>query len=72
MPVFGDDARAKAIASGLVEATGFDVLDAGDLAGLWRRQPGTPAYCTELTRDALLVALTSRIRTVQRTTATKQ
>ncbi|WCK69071.1 NADPH-dependent F420 reductase [Agrobacterium tumefaciens] len=57
IPVAGDDARGKAIASKLVNETGFDALDAGDLANSWRQQPGTPAYCTELAlpelRDAL-------------------
>lgn len=57
IPVAGDDLHAKAVASELVNETGFDTLDAGDLANSWRQQPGTPAYCTELTlpelRDAL-------------------
>lgn len=60
IPIAGDDARATTIASGLVNDAGFDVVDAGDLAGSWRQQPGTPAYCTELTlpelRDALSTA----------------
>ncbi|WHU04302.1 prephenate dehydrogenase/arogenate dehydrogenase family protein [Sphingomonas sp. NIBR02145] len=60
VPVAGDDARTKAIASGLVNETGFDALDAGVLADSWQQQPGTPAYCTELTlpelRDALSAA----------------
>lgn len=57
IPVAGDDAQAKAIARQLVDEAGFDTLDAGGLAHSWRQQPGTPAYCTELTlpelRDAL-------------------
>lgn len=57
IPVAGDDVHAKTVASELVSETGFDTLDAGDLANSWRQQPGTPAYCTELTlpelRDAL-------------------
>ncbi len=57
IPIAGDDADAKAIASELVEAAGFDPLDAGDLAGSWRQQPGTPAYCTELTLAELQEAL---------------
>jgi predicted dinucleotide-binding enzyme len=57
MPVAGDDARAKAVASELVDTAGFDPVDAGDLAGSWRQQPGTPAYCTELTKDELRAAL---------------
>lgn len=57
LPVAGDDAKAKATAMALVEATGFDAFDAGTLADSWRQQPGTPAYCTELTRDELEAAL---------------
>ncbi|KPU60419.1 NADP oxidoreductase coenzyme F420-dependent domain protein [Pseudomonas fluorescens] len=37
--------------------TGFDALDAGALVDSWRQQPGTPAYCTELTGDELTPAL---------------
>jgi predicted dinucleotide-binding enzyme len=57
IPVAGDDPRGKAVAITLVNAAGFDALDAGDLAGSWRQQPGTPAYCTELTMDDLRAAL---------------
>lgn len=60
IPVAGDDAQAKAVARKLVDEAGFDTLDAGGLADSWRQQPGTPAYCTELTlaelRDALSAA----------------
>lgn len=57
MPVAGDDAAAKAVAQKLVDDAGFDPLDAGDLAASWRQQPGTPAYCTELTLSELKAAL---------------
>jgi predicted dinucleotide-binding enzyme len=57
LPVAGDDPDAKAIAMKLVEDTGFDALDAGPLATSWRQQPGTPAYCTELTAAELTAAL---------------
>ena len=46
----------------LVEATGFDALDAGSLSDSWRQQPGTPAYCTELTANELKSALQSADR----------
>lgn len=57
VPVAGDDAKAKAIALSLVEATGYDALDSGSLIDSWRQQPGTPAYCTELSVDELKLAL---------------
>jgi predicted dinucleotide-binding enzyme len=53
VPVAGDDLKAKAIAMELVEATGFDALDSGSLGDSWCQQPGTPAYCTELTTKEL-------------------
>jgi len=59
IPVAGDDAEAKATAMQLVGTTGFDALDAGTLAESWRQQPGTPAYCTELTQKELQSALAS-------------
>ncbi|KZS50988.1 NADPH-dependent F420 reductase [Rhizobium anhuiense] len=57
LPVAGDDPEKKALVMELVEATGFDPIDAGSLAASWRQQPGTPAYCTELTADELKTAL---------------
>jgi 8-hydroxy-5-deazaflavin:NADPH oxidoreductase len=60
LPLAGDDPHGKAVAAKLVDAAGFDPLDAGVLAESWRQQPGTPAYCTELSlpelRDALRAA----------------
>jgi predicted dinucleotide-binding enzyme len=57
LPVAGDDINAAAIAQDLVEDTGFIALAAGNLEDSWRQQPGTPAYCTELTLPELKVAL---------------
>lgn len=57
MPVAGDDERGKEIASKLVDDAGFDPVDAGSLASSWRQQPGTPAYCTELSSTELPEAL---------------
>lgn len=59
IPIAGDNTKAKLTFMQLVEATGFDALDAGTLAESWRQQPGTPAYCTELTLDDLKSALAS-------------
>lgn len=57
LPIAGDDSSAKAIASDLVDLTGFDAVDSGNLANSWRQQPGTPAYCTELPAPVLREAL---------------
>lgn len=57
IPVASDDEKGKTIAMQLVDATGFDAIDAGMLAQSWRQQPGTPAYCTELTAAELAAAL---------------
>lgn len=37
-----------------MQLVGFDAVDAGTLADSRRQQPGTPAYCTELTADGLI------------------
>lgn len=57
LPVAGDNVIAVAIAQRLVEDTGFDALATGGLEGSWRQQPGTPAYCTELTLPELTSAV---------------
>jgi hypothetical protein len=62
IPVAGDDLKAKATTMELVEDTGFDALDSGSLSDSWRQQPGTPAYCTELTTNQLKAALRSADR----------
>ncbi|MDK3022710.1 NAD(P)-binding domain-containing protein [Cupriavidus taiwanensis] len=57
MSVYGDDAVAKKTVVGLINDLGFDGIDAGPLAESWRQQPGSPAYCTELTAPELMEAL---------------
>jgi 8-hydroxy-5-deazaflavin:NADPH oxidoreductase len=57
LSVAGDDVRAKQVVLGLIDALGFDGLDAGKLADSWRQQPGTPAYCRDLDADGLTAAL---------------
>ncbi|WTZ46527.1 NAD(P)-binding domain-containing protein [Streptomyces sp. NBC_01390] len=57
LPVAADSPRERDLAMALVEDTGFDAFDAGPLAESWRQQPGTPAYCTDLTRQELPDAL---------------
>ncbi|MBK1663379.1 NADP oxidoreductase [Rhodospirillum rubrum] len=62
LPVAGDDGEGKAIAIALLDAFGFDALDAGPLSQGWRFERGTPAYCVALTRDALEKTLAATTR----------
>jgi predicted dinucleotide-binding enzyme len=57
LPYAGDDAAAKATVATLIDALGFDPVDAGGLDESWRQQPGTPAYGADLGADALRRAL---------------
>ncbi len=62
MSVYGDDAIGKTKVIGLIDDLGFDGIDAGPLAESWRQQPGTPAYCTELTAPELRAALDRAVK----------
>ncbi|WP_225823008.1 NADPH-dependent F420 reductase [Streptomyces naphthomycinicus] len=44
LPVAGDDEAAKRTVRDLIDALGFDTVDAGTIADSWRQQPGTPVY----------------------------
>ena len=57
LPVAGDSPPAKATVMRLVDELGFDPVDDGGLEDSWRQQPGTPAYCCDLTAEALRRAL---------------
>jgi 8-hydroxy-5-deazaflavin:NADPH oxidoreductase len=57
LPVAGDEGKARQMVIALLDAMGFDGVDAGPLAESWRQQPGTPAYCTDLNREKLQDAL---------------
>ncbi|MGI4821556.1 MAG: NADPH-dependent F420 reductase [Janthinobacterium lividum] len=59
LPVAGDEATAKQKVMALVEELGFDAIDAGSLQASWRQQPGTPAYCTDMSAAELLPQLAS-------------
>lgn len=62
LPVAGDDARGKSMLLELVDALGFDGVDAGPLAESWRQQPGTPVYCTDLDAERVRRALAAADR----------
>ncbi|EEA04087.1 NADP oxidoreductase coenzyme F420-dependent [Burkholderia sp. H160] len=59
--VAGDNPASKRIVMALVNATGFDPVDAGSLEESWRQQPSTPAYCcdygAEMMRNGLAAAI---------------
>jgi 8-hydroxy-5-deazaflavin:NADPH oxidoreductase len=55
--IAGDNEEHKKVVAQLVDQTGFDTVDGGNLAESWRQQPGTPAYCTELNEAELKQAL---------------
>ena len=57
IPVAGDDEAAKETVSELVDALGFDPVDAGSLADSRRQEPGTPVYGADLRADAAREAL---------------
>jgi 8-hydroxy-5-deazaflavin:NADPH oxidoreductase len=57
IPVAADAGGSRNLGMALVEQTGFDAFDAGTLAESWRQQPGTPCYCTDLTRAEMSGAL---------------
>ena len=57
LAIAGDDAEAKAEVTRLIDAFGFDVVDAGPLAEGWRYQRDEPAYIARLDKDGLVRAL---------------
>ncbi|WP_275785364.1 NADPH-dependent F420 reductase [Pararhizobium gei] len=63
IPVAADDDRDRKVGMALVEATGFTAFDAGAISESWRQQPGSPAYCTDLTRDEIPDALAAAEKT---------
>jgi hypothetical protein len=57
MTVAGNNRSQKQVVMDVAYELGFDAVDSGSLSDSWRQQPGTPAYCTELTKDELTKAL---------------
>lgn len=48
LPISGDNQQSKSLVASLVNDSGFDALDIGNLHDSWRQQPGSPIYCTDL------------------------
>jgi predicted dinucleotide-binding enzyme len=65
-PISGDNPKAKEVVAQLIDQIGFDTVDAGRIADSWRQQPGSPAYCTNPTREELELWL----KTVDRSSLT--
>ena len=57
LPVSGDSTAAKAVVLRLVDALGFDGVDAGGLDESWRQQPGSPVYTADLDAEGVRRAL---------------
>ncbi len=57
LPVAAARETDRKVGMALVEDTGLDAFDAGTLGESWRQQPGTPCYCTDLTREEMPAAL---------------
>ena len=53
LPVSGNSNQAKQVVVTLVNCSGFDALDIGNLSNSWKQQPGTPVYCADLNLSQL-------------------
>jgi len=62
IPVAADGEREREVAMRLVDETGLEPVHSGSLAESWRQQPGSPVYCTDLTRDKIPEALAATER----------
>lgn len=57
LSVAGSDGADKQTVLDLIHEVGFDPVDGGTLGDSWRQQPGTPAYCADLTAEELRDAI---------------
>lgn len=62
LAIAGDDTSAKATVTEMIDAFGFDVVDAGPLAEGWRIQRGTPGYGPRRTAEGLRADLAAAKR----------
>lgn len=57
LPVAGDNEAAKSKVMQLVDAIGFDAVDAGGIDDSWKQQPGAPVYASDLDAEGVAKAL---------------
>ncbi|MGU3501732.1 NADPH-dependent F420 reductase [Mycobacterium sp. C31M] len=57
LPIAGADGPSRELVHGVVDALGFDPVDAGPISQSWRQQPGTPVYGKDFGADATRTAL---------------
>jgi predicted dinucleotide-binding enzyme len=62
LPIAADDPAAMALVAGLVDAFGFDPVDAGTLSESWRFERAKPAYCIPFDVQGLKDALAAAER----------
>lgn len=65
LPIAGDDDAAKQVVAQLVDAFGFDPVDAGTLSQSWRFERAKPAYCIPFNVQELKRALMAAERDVE-------
>ena len=53
LAVSGDNTRAKEAVFKLVDESGFDPFDLGNIAQSWKQQPGSPIYCRDINLEEL-------------------
>jgi predicted dinucleotide-binding enzyme len=51
--VSGDDGKAKEVVFKLVDESGFDPYDLGNISQSWKQQPGSAIYCRDINLSAL-------------------
>lgn len=55
LPIAGDDVQSKKMVAKILDSIGFDSVDIGNIAVSWRQQPGSPIYCTDPTKQELVL-----------------
>jgi len=65
LAIAGNDAKAKATVTALIDQFGYDTVDMGPLSESWRMQRDTPGYGPRRTADELRKDIAAAQRTVR-------